>query len=44
MNTENINESLKKYYELYKQDINNNYGGIMLTFQPISSISLTSFK
>ncbi len=44
MDTENINDSLKKYYELYIQDKNNNYGGIMLTFQPISSISLTSFK
>ena len=44
MDTENINDSLKKYYELYLQDKNNNYGGVMLTFQPISSISLTSFK
>lgn len=44
MDTENINDSLKKYYDLYKIDKNNNYGGIMLTFQPISSISLTSFK
>ena len=44
MDTENINDSLKKYYDLYKIDKTNNYGGIMLTFQPISSISLTSFK
>ena len=44
MDAENINEFLKKYYDLYKKDIKNNCGGIMLTFQPISSISLSPFS
>ena len=42
--TKDINDSLKKYYDYYLLDKKFKYGGIMLTFEPVSSISLTCFK
>ena len=42
--TKDLNDSIKKYYDYYLLDKKFKYGGIMLTFEPISSISLTCFK
>ena len=44
INSTNTNDSLQKYLKNYLDDKKNKYGGIMFTFEPISSISLTNFK
>ena len=44
INSNNTNDSLQKYYDYYLIDKKKKYGGIMFTFEPISSISLTCFK